>query len=592
MTNEHHLLHEYSSTGSQELFRRLVDRYIDLVYTAAKRQVHDAHLAEDVTQAVFLLLARKAGSVPRDRPLSGWLHRTACYLAANARRADASRRFHEHKASQVNAELKNIDTNVQEWQQLSPLLDEGLSRLKPEDRDVILLKFFDRKTHREIGDVAGVSEEAAAKRVQRAIERLREYFRARGVTSSCAVITTYLGARAVEAAPAGLSAAVASGSISTGAALLKGAIFMSATQKAIVAVAAAVVVMFGVGGAVLGVKALLGQDGPAAQAQNAPAPAPAGKYPLKFSDGTIVELLAISDTAPDKPEAPKPFTWWAPDGLATADPQFQMRGGMDFAPKPGSRALQFILETIGPMNGKSLRVLVDSTSSGFPRLRDNRKPLIKVTSFVPIEKPTVDLRVGIAHGAWNDIVMWDKDNGAAAQQPEVFKFVDLSEKDGQTVLELRRAGAKQDPDAAKAQAGGGGGVGFGGGARGGGMGGGGMGGGGMGGGGMGGGGMGGMRQGGGGASGNTFLEGLVDSPDFDLRITLRAGGRILTPNSMQSDGNAVTMRFQVPKDQVQAVLFGSRPYEWMQMSNVSTAPADNPTSVQVQPVTPGTPTTF
>src|SRR4030095_4313583 len=98
------------------------------------------------------------------------------------------------------------------------------------------------------------------------------------------VTTTYLGARAVEAAPAGLSAAVASGSISTGAALLKGAIFMSATQKAIVAVAAAVVVMFGVGGAVLGVKALVAaQDGPVAQAQNAPAPVAAGKYPLKFS---------------------------------------------------------------------------------------------------------------------------------------------------------------------------------------------------------------------------------------------------------------------------------------------------------------------
>src|SRR5262245_46381356 len=107
MTSEHHLLEEYRTTGSQELFRRLVDQYIDLVYTAAKRQLRDAHLAEDVTQAVFLLLARKAGSVPRDRPLSRWLHRATCYLAANARRADASRRFHEHKASQVNAELKN-----------------------------------------------------------------------------------------------------------------------------------------------------------------------------------------------------------------------------------------------------------------------------------------------------------------------------------------------------------------------------------------------------------------------------------------------------------------------------------------------------
>src|SRR4030095_8147499 len=124
--------------------------------------------------------------------------------------------------------------------------------------------------------------------------------------------------------------------------------------------------------------------------------------------------------------------------------------------------------------------------------------------------------------------------GAAAQQPEVFKFVDLSEKDGQTILELRRAA----PNAAEWAPVGGGRGGGGGGAMG-----------------------GGMRQGGGGTSGNNFLEGLVDSPDFDLRITLRAGGRILTPNSMQSDGQAITLRFQGPKDQVQAVLFGSRPYE-------------------------------
>jgi RNA polymerase sigma factor (sigma-70 family) len=581
MSNEHQLLQEYVSTGSQDLFRRLVDRYIDMVYSAARRQVRDAHLAEDVTQAVFLLLAQRASRVPRDRPLSGWLHRAACYLAANARRAQASRRFHENRSLQVNAERHIAEQSEPQWESLAPMLDEGLSRLTQSDRDAILLKYFEQKTHREIGEAMGVSEEAAAKRVFRAVERLRNFFRRRGVTASCVAIGALLADRAVETAPSGLAAAVSAGSIKSGALLLKGAVFMSTTQKALAAIVATIVVLFGVG-AVLGVKSLLtAHDGVLAQAQNATAEV--NKYPVKFSDGTIVNLVGVSDTAPDKPEAPKPFTWWAADGLATADPQFQMRGGMDFAAKPGSRALQFILETVGSMNGKTLRVLVDSTSSGFPRFRDSRKPLIKVTSFVPIEKPTVDLRIGLAHGAWNDAVMWEKANGAAAQQPEVIQFVNISEKDGQTVLELRRAGANAEQQPVGGGGTGGGGGVVGGGARGGG-------GGGMGGGGAGlaggGGGMdwqvGGMRAGGGGTSGNSVLESLIDSPDFDLRITIRAAGKLLTPNRMQSDGQAITLQFQCAKDQVQAVLFGSRPYEWINLLNVSTSPVEKPTEVKVQ----------
>src|SRR5262245_20979422 len=108
--DEHQLLTEYATTRSHETFGRLVEQCVDLVCSTARRQVRgDAHRAEDVTQAVFMLLAKKAGAVPRDRPLSAWLHRATCYIASNARRADESRRKHEQRALEMNGHSHSTD---------------------------------------------------------------------------------------------------------------------------------------------------------------------------------------------------------------------------------------------------------------------------------------------------------------------------------------------------------------------------------------------------------------------------------------------------------------------------------------------------
>ena len=160
MTDEMLLLREYVMTASSEAFAKIVRRYVDLVYAAARRQVKDAALAEDVAQAAFMVLSKKAASVPTDRPLSGWLLKTTGYCAANARRAEIHRQQHERRAAQMARDDRDDrgdgDGGGRALEELSPLLDEGLNKLKAADRDALLLKFFEKKSLRQVGDAMGI----------------------------------------------------------------------------------------------------------------------------------------------------------------------------------------------------------------------------------------------------------------------------------------------------------------------------------------------------------------------------------------------------------------------------------------------------
>ncbi len=239
------LLRDYSASRSEPAFAELVRRHVDLVYSAALRMLRDAHQAEDVTQAVFTALAQTAAQLTEHPVLSGWLHRTARNLAVKTIRTDARRRARENEAAVMN-ELLAGESDAS-WEQIAPQLDEALGELDEPDRDALLLRYFERKSAREMAETLGISDEAAQKRVSRATDRLREVFAKRGIAVGAGGLAVVLAANTVQSAPVGLAATISAAAM-TGTAITTAAITSTATtivmttlQKVLVATTIAIV---------------------------------------------------------------------------------------------------------------------------------------------------------------------------------------------------------------------------------------------------------------------------------------------------------------------------------------------------------------
>ncbi|HSU57619.1 MAG TPA: sigma-70 family RNA polymerase sigma factor [Candidatus Dormibacteraeota bacterium] len=215
MTDDYQLLRRYAEESSEEAFRELVARNLNLVYSIALRRTGgDSHLAQDVAQLVFADFARKAASLPRNVVIAGWLHRASRFAAAQAIRAERRRRAREQEAVTMNF----LPTDpASDWDQIRPLLDRALDKLARQDRDALLLRFVEQRSLAEVGRALGTSEDTARKRVSRALEKLRKRLVRLGVTTSGAALAMAITANAVHTAPAGLAVALTTSSLASAA---------------------------------------------------------------------------------------------------------------------------------------------------------------------------------------------------------------------------------------------------------------------------------------------------------------------------------------------------------------------------------------
>jgi RNA polymerase sigma factor (sigma-70 family) len=239
MNDDLTLLREYARRNSEEAFAALVSRHVNLVYSVALRQVRNADLAEEITQAVFIILARKAASLGPKTILPGWLCRTTRYASANALTIQRRRQRREQEAHMQSILNEAANEPAETWNQIAPLLDGAMEKLGQKDHDALVLRFFEGRNFREIGAALGASEDAAKMRVNRALEKLRKFFTKRGVSSTTAIIAGAISTNSVQAAPVVLAKSVTAVAIAKGAAasgstptLIKGALKLMAWTKA------------------------------------------------------------------------------------------------------------------------------------------------------------------------------------------------------------------------------------------------------------------------------------------------------------------------------------------------------------------------
>src|ERR1039458_3826732 len=228
------LLKQYAG-GDESAFTTLFERYVHLVYSTALRQARNPSHAEEVSQVVFILLAQKAKWLSPKTVLSGWLYQAARLTTASLIKREIRRQRREQEVYMQT--LTEPDTSL--WEQISPLLDEAMGRLGEQDRNAIVLRFFENKTAPEVAASLKLNEAAAHKRVSRALDKLRQFFTRRGVVLPAMVLTTAIATNSVQAAPAALAKSVTAVAVAKGAAasgstltLIKGALKIMAWAKA------------------------------------------------------------------------------------------------------------------------------------------------------------------------------------------------------------------------------------------------------------------------------------------------------------------------------------------------------------------------
>jgi len=246
------LVSEFARSKSEAVFAELVARHINLVYSVAMRFTRNPADAQDVTQAVFIILAQKANSLGAKTVLTGWLYETTRFTAMKLLRTKARQQAREQEAY-----MRSVlnDANAEDmWTRLEPLLEEAMARLSAPERTLLALRFYENKSSAEAAAALGIQEWATRKRAGRAVEKLRKFFAKRGIVLSAAVLTTAISANSVQAAPALLGTMTTPVAVTMGAAaststltLIKGALKLMAWTKAKTSIVVGVSILLAAG---------------------------------------------------------------------------------------------------------------------------------------------------------------------------------------------------------------------------------------------------------------------------------------------------------------------------------------------------------
>ena len=264
--NDMDLMREYADHDSETAFAELVHRHVNLVYSVALRFTGNSHDAQDVTQAVFVILAKKTTSLRQRTNLAGWLYEATRFTSSQLLRARARQQAREQEAF-MQSTLNDSETDSL-WRQLAPLLENAMSRLSEKERTLVALRFFENRSVAETAAALGIQEWATRKRVERAMEKLRGYFYKHGVVSTTATLAEAISANSVQAAPAMLAKAVTATAFAKGATasnsiltLIKGALKIMAWTKAKTAIVIGVGILLASGTTTVAVKEIAAHRG-------------------------------------------------------------------------------------------------------------------------------------------------------------------------------------------------------------------------------------------------------------------------------------------------------------------------------------------
>jgi RNA polymerase sigma factor (sigma-70 family) len=245
MSDDAELLQRFVTTNDESAFAVIVEQYKGLVYGSALRQTNNTGLAEEITQAVFIVLARKAFRLKSGTILSGWLFRTTRFIACDALKAEHRRLKREQASVAMNPEPNESATSQDQdlWREIAPVLDEALAHLGEKDRNALLLRFFEQKNLADVGRSLGIGEDGARKRVERALDKLRGLLGQGGVAVPAVVLGGVLVANAVPSVPASFAVGTTLTGTAATAPLVKGALAFMAWSKTKIALTALVTLL-------------------------------------------------------------------------------------------------------------------------------------------------------------------------------------------------------------------------------------------------------------------------------------------------------------------------------------------------------------